>query len=290
MDNRAGTWNNVGMNGRDLADFLRHRREALQPDEAGLPSGAGRRRTPGLRREEVAWLAGISADYYERLEQARASSPSPQVLTSLGQALGLSETERLHLARLAGQAPAAFGGPDKEVPEGVLRLLERLGATPACVLDARYDIVAWNAAASALFTDFSLLPPRQRNVLRMSIGAGAATCATPAGYDDGFVRQAAADLREAAARYPSDPELHELIEDLSAHSPAFAASWSRHDVRAAPAPRKRIRHDELGVLDLDCQTLHVPGHDQRVVVYTAEPGSSDEGKLHRLEVGCLDRV
>ena len=278
------------VNHRDLADFLRHRREALRPDEAGIPSGSGHRRTPGLRREEVAWLAGISANYYERLEQARAASPSSQVLTSLGRALRLSETERLHLARLAGQAPTALFGPDEEVPDGVLRLLDRLGSTPVCVLDARYDIVAWNAAAAALFTDFSLLPPGQRNVLRMSMGLDDATCASPAGEEHEPVRQAVASLRESAARYPSDPELHRLIDDLAAHSPAFAADWARHDVRATTTLRKRVEHAELGAIDLDCQTLHVPGHDQRVVLYTAEPGSPDEDKLDRLEAGLLERV
>lgn len=290
MDKRAVACNYHGMNPRDLGDFLRHRRETLRPDEAGLPSGTGHRRTPGLRREEVAWLSGISTNYYERLEQARAARPSPQVLTSLGRALGLSETERAHLARLAGQAPTALVGPDEEVPDGVLRLLERLGTVPAYVLDARYDIVAWNAMAAALITDFSLLPSSQRNVLRMSITYGDTLCGTRVGDEHEPIRQAAADLREAAARYPSDPELHRLIEDLAAHDPAFAATWARHDVRARPTLRKRINHAELGVLELDCQTLHVPGHDQRVVLYTAEAGSPSRDKLDQIEFAVFDRV
>ncbi len=290
MDKRAATCNHHDMDPRDLGDFLRHRRENLRPDEAGIPSGTGHRRTPGLRREEVAWLAGISANYYERLEQGRAARPSPQVLTSLGRALGLSETERAHLSRLAGQAPTALIGPDKEVPGGVLQLLERLGTVPAYVLDARYDIVAWNAMAAALITDFSLLPSGQRNVLRMSIADGDTLCGTRAGDEQEPVRQAAADLREAAARYPSDPELHRLIEDLAAHHPAFATTWARHDVRARPTLRKRINHAELGVLELDCQTLHVPGHDQRLVLYTAEAGSPSRDKLDQIELGLFDRV
>lgn len=290
VDKRFGPCDHLGMNHRDLADFLRHRREALRPDEAGIPFGTGHRRTPGLRREEVAWLAGISANYYERLEQARAARPSPQVLTSLGRALGLSETELTHLARLAGQAPTALVGPDKEVPGSVLRLLERLENVPAYVLDARYDVVAWNAMAAALITDFSLLPSGQRNVLRMSMTYGDTLCGTRVGDEQEPVRQAAADLREAAARYPSDPELHRLIEDLAAHDPVFAATWARHDVRARPTLRKRINHADLGVLDLDCQTLHVPGHDQRVVLYTAEAGSPSQDKLSQIELGVFDRV
>ncbi len=278
------------MNRRDLADFLRSRRETLRPEEAGIPTGTGRRRTPGLRREEVAWLAGISANYYERLEQARAARPSPQVLTSLGRALRLSETERLHLSRLAGQAPTAFGAPDGEVPGGVLMLLARLGSVPAYVLDARYDIVAWNAVAAALFPDLPLLPPERRNVLRMWMDPDESVCGSPAGEDRGPIRQAAADLREAAARYPSDPDLHRLIDDLNAHDPDFAAGWSRHNIRPTTALRKRIQHAELGVLDLDCQTLHVPGHDQRIVLYTAQSGSLDEDKLGRIEAGLFDRA
>ena len=278
------------MNPCELADFLRHRREDLRPEEAGLPSGTGHRRTPGLRREEVAWLAGISTNYYERLEQARAPRPSPQVLTSLGRALRLSETERLHLARLAGQAPTALVGPDKEVSDGVLRLLKRLGSVPAYVLDARYDIVAWNAMAAALFGDFSLLPSGQRNVLRMSMDPGYATCGTPVGEEHEPISQVAADLREAAARYPSDPELHQLIDDLATHNPAFASSWARHDVRARPTLRKHVEHAEFGELELDGQTLQVPDHDQRVVFYTAQAGSLDEGKLRRIEAICLDQV
>ena len=290
MDNLVVAWDNQGMNSRDLGDFLRHRREDLRPEEAGLPSGIGHRRTPGLRREEVAWLAGISANYYERLEQARAPRPSPQVLTSLGRALRLSEQERLHLARLAGQAPTALVNPDKEVSDGVLRLLRRLGSVPAYVLDARYDIVAWNAMASALFGDFSLLPSGQRNVLRMSMDPDYATCGTPVGEENEPIRQVAADLREAAARYPSDPELHQLIDDLVTHDPAFASSWARHDVRARPTLHKRIYHAEFGELELDGQTLQVPGNDQRVVFYTAEPGSLHEDKLSRIEADCLARV
>ena len=279
------------MNQRDLADFLRHRREALSPGEAGLASGGRRRRTPGLRREEVAWLAGISADYYERLEQARASRPSPQVLTSLGRALGLSEAERLHLARLAGQAPTAFGGPDEEgVPEGVLLLLGRLGSLPAYVLDARYDIVAWNGMAEALFPDFPSLPPGRRNVLRMLMDPEDTACGTPVGEGQEPIRQAAADLREAAARYPSDPELHRLIDDLNVQDPDFAANWSRHDVRAPTTLRKLVEHAEHGTLDLDCQTLRVPGHDYRIVLYTAEPGSPDGDKLDRISASLFDGV
>lgn len=267
------------VNGAGLAEFLRQRREALAPDRAGVPPGPGRRRTPGLRREEVAWLAGISADYYERLEQARAQNPSPQVLSSLGRALQLSDEERLHVARLAGHAPTIVGASHGGVPDGVQLLLDRIGAVPAYVLDARYDVMAWNAPAARLFPDLVRLPPERRNVLRMWMHPGATACGAPAGTDREPVRQVAADLREAAARYPADQRLHELIEELAAHDPAFAEDWSRHDVRAATTLRKHVEHPSLGLLELDCQTLRIPGHDQRIVLYSAQPGSRDEAKL-----------
>ena len=175
------------------------------------------------------------------------------------------------------------------MPEGVLRLLERLGCTPAYVLDARYDIVAWNAAAE-VFPDIPVLPPGLRNVLRMWMSPGDTVCGTPAGEERESIRQVAADLREAAVRYPSGPELHQLIEDLSEYDPDFASGWSRHDVRVAQTLRKRVEHSELGTIGLDCETLRIPSHDQWIMLYTAEPGSPDEDKLARIEAAHLDRV
>lgn len=269
-----------------MADFLRRRREALRPDQmpatAIHPPGRRARRTPGLRREEIAALAGVSTSYYERLEQARAPHPSPQVLAALGTALCLTAAEREHLARLAGQAPPGTDADRAPVPADAHRLLDRLGPVPAYLADERQDIVAWNGAAAALITDFGLLPAEERNTVRLSIRLGGTLCTAPAGAEGEFARQSAAQLRTATARYPANRVLGELVNEFAAHSPDFAAGWRNHDVRPIPALRKHMRHPQLGDLDLDCQTLLLPGTDLRLVMYTAEPGSSSAAALTRL--------
>ena len=274
------------MDKRELGGFLRARRETLRPADVGLPEPAGgrARRTPGLRREEVADLAGVSVNYYERLEQARAPRPSPQVIDAIGRALALSEVERTHLSRLAGHAPPARSGPAEQVPPGVLALLDRLGPVAAYVCDARHDILAWNDLAAALITDFGALPPAERNVLRLAMRLGATVCSAPQEATGGFEAQVAAQSREALTRRPHDSALRRLVGDFAERAPGFAAQWSRHDVRSRATLRKRIDHGELGVLVLDCQTLAVPGADLRVVMFSAEPGTPDHDKLTRLQL------
>ncbi|MER7013202.1 helix-turn-helix transcriptional regulator [Saccharopolyspora sp. NPDC000359] len=259
------------MNKVELAQFLRHRREARRPAEVGLRV-SGRRRTPGLRREEVAWLAGVSTNYYERLEQARAPRPSTQVLAALGRALRLTEAEGEHLARLAGQAPPVR---DEPVPDGVLRLLDRLGPVPAYVVDERYDVVAWNALAVNLIADFAAMPPEDRNVLRMSMRG--AHCSSPG---EEFARQAAADLRRAVARHPGDRQLAALTSEYADFDAGFAASWTDHEVQPRPTLRKYIDHPHLGRLDLEAQVLESPTSRHRLVFLTAEPGTPTHEALH----------
>ncbi|MGW1506716.1 helix-turn-helix transcriptional regulator [Streptomyces mirabilis] len=274
------------MSRAELADFLRRRREALRPDQmpatAVHPPGRRARRTPGLRREEVAALAGVSTSYYERLEQARAPHPSPQVLAALAGALRLTAAERDYLARLAGQAPRGIDADGPPVSADIRQLLDRLGPIPAYLADERQDIVAWNSAAAALITDFGLLSAEERNTVRLSIRLGGTLCRAPAGAEAEFARQSAAQLRAASARYPADRVLGESVNEFAAHSPDFAASWRNHDVRPIPTLRKRLRHPKLGELDLDCQTLLLPGTDVRLVIYTAEPGSPSAAALDRL--------
>ncbi|MBV2364466.1 helix-turn-helix transcriptional regulator [Streptomonospora nanhaiensis] len=274
------------MDKRELAAFLRARREAVRPADAGLPPHAGgrARRTPGLRREEVADLAGISVSYYERLEQARAPRPSPQVIDAIGRALRLSEVERAHLSRLAGHAPPARPGPAEQVPPGVLALLDRLGPVAAYVCDARHDIVAWNGLAAALVTDFGALPPAERNVLRLAMRPDRAVCSAPPEEAGGFEAQAAALSREALSRRPHDRALRRLVDEFAEWAPAFAERWRHHDVRPHATLRKRIHHGELGVLDLDCQTLAVPGTGLRVVLLSAGPGTPAHDRLARLQL------
>lgn len=270
------------MNKHELADFLRGRRAALQPADVGIPERAGRpRRTPGLRREDVAWIAGVSINYYERLEQARGPRPSPQVLAALGDALRLSAPERAHLAVLAGHAPTASAGLPDVVPQGIAQLLDRMAPIAALVINAKHDILAWNAIAAELITDFAQLAAEDRNVLRLSLRGG--LCDSP--RPDEFATQAASDLRQVAARYPGDTEITRLINELTSGNADFAAGWRRHDVRAPKPMVKRVKHAEFGVLELDCQTLHIPGEEQRLVTYSAEPGTPAHEALERIWLG-----
>ncbi|MEV5750214.1 helix-turn-helix transcriptional regulator [Actinoallomurus sp. NPDC052308] len=268
-----------------LAEFLRRRREALSPDRVPAAAvhlpGQRARRTPGLRREEVAALAHVSVSYYERLEQARAPRPSPEVLAALGTALQLTAPEREHLARLAGYVPPDADTPRRQVPADALRLLDRLGPIPAYLVDERQDIVAWNGASAALITDFGLLPEEERNTVRLSIRLGATFCSAPADTEGAFARQMASQLRTAGIRHPADRILGELVNEYAAQSPAFAAGWRDHDVRPVPVLRKILRHPELGELELDRHTLLVPGTDLQLVMYTAEPGSPSAVALAR---------
>ena len=198
------------MDRAQLAEFLRIRRERLRPDDVGLPAGL-RRRTPGLRREEVAGLATMSTDYYTRLEQGRGPRPSRPVLTGLARALRLSDDERAHLFRLAGEQPGPPPGPPTDVRTGVLRMLARLDV-PGLVLDAKYDVLAWNPLAAALIADFSGLPPRERNLLRLRFLSGSRQQERFGEQQTvEFAREVVADLRAATGRYPDDPALAALV-------------------------------------------------------------------------------
>lgn len=272
---------------QELADFLRRRREDLRPEDAPaavtLSSGPRARRTPGLRREEVAALAQVSVSYYERLERARAPRPSPQVLSALAKALRLADAERDHLARLAGQVlPSGDDGAPEHASEEARELLGRLDGIPAYVVNDRQDIVAWNAAAAALITDFSGLTPGERNVTRISARFRDTLCAGVPGAESTFSRQTAAQLRAAAARYPTDSVLAELVNEFAAHDPEFASSWRDHAVRPVPSVRKRLRHPTAGELEVDRNTLGLPGSGLSLVMYTAEAGSPDAAALRSL--------
>ncbi|WP_329474486.1 helix-turn-helix transcriptional regulator [Kribbella sp. NBC_01484] len=265
-----------------LAEFLRLRREALQPADVGLPAGL-RRRTPGLRREEVASLATMSTDYYTRLEQGRGPRPSRAVLTGLARALRLSDDERDHLFRLGGEQPGPPPGPPADVRTGVLRMLARLDV-PGLVLDAKYDVLAWNPLAAALITDFSALPPRDRNLLRLRFLTDRQTRLFGEDATREFAREAAADLRAATSTYPDDPAIARLVTDLLDGSAEFAAIWARHEVGRQQTLCQTILHPEVGRIDVICEVLVIPERDQRVVLYTADPGSPSDQALRLLEV------
>lgn len=279
------------MDTRELAAFLRSRRERIAPADVGLPSGP-RRRTPGLRREEVAQLAHISPEYYTRLEQNRAPHPSREVLAGLSRALRLSDPERRHLHQLAGSPPEPPPGPSREVRESVLRLLRRLPQAAAFVLSATYEVIAWNDLAAALMEDFSALPRRDRNLVRRAFLGPHPGGQRLHGLSDAdeFARIAAQQLRAAAARYPRDPEIAELVGELRSGSEEFVRLWDSHDVTTAPMLRKTLQHHLVGPVTLNCDVLDIADLDQQVVIYTAEPGSPEEEALRLLSVVGTQRM
>ncbi|TDC47492.1 XRE family transcriptional regulator [Jiangella ureilytica] len=269
------------MDRTELAAFLRSRRARVRPADVGLPPGRNRR-TPGLRREEVARLTGISVDYYIRLEQARGPHPSDQVVEALARALRLSPDERAHLYHLTGSAPRPSAGPRRDVPPGILHLLERLDDSPAVVIDATYDVLAWNPMWAALMgADPAGLPREQLNSLRGFFSPQAAAFAAEHRQ---FAREAVADLRAAAARYPEYAELRLLLDDLAAGSALFRELWAQHDVDVRRSTTKRIVHPVVGAMDLDCESLLIPDRDQRLVLYTAAPGTPSHQALQLLKV------
>jgi transcriptional regulator with XRE-family HTH domain len=271
------------MDRKQLAEFLRDRRARVRPADVGLAAGT-RRRTPGLRREEVAQLAGISVDYYTRLEQSRGPRPSRQVLTALGRALRLADDERHHLFHLAGEVPGPPAGPSPDVPVGILHLLDRLDDAAAFVIDAKYDVLAWNPLSLALLGDFSRFPPAERNLVwQLFCGEGPARLYTEMEVD-GFADQCVADLRAAAARYPADPGIQDLIARLRTHSPDFVRRWDKHRVCVRRSGTKQLRHPVVGELELEYEILEIPDRGQRLIIYTAAPGSRSVEGLQLLSV------
>ncbi|MFG3335239.1 helix-turn-helix transcriptional regulator [Streptomyces tendae] len=273
------------MDKKELGAFLRSRRERLRPEDVGLPWGP-RRRTPGLRREEVAVLAHISTEYYVRLEQGRAPRPSGEVLAGIAGALRLTDAEFRHLHILAGTAPSRTGAHRRDVRPSVLALIERLPLTAAFVVSAAYDVLAWNSLAATLIEDFTELAPRDRNLARWAFlgitPTGARLQATSRGAD--FRLHVAMGLRSALARYPSDPAMRELVDELYGASPEFTRLWERHDVQVAPSLTNTFRHPVVGEVTVDCDSLTLDDRDQHLVLYSAPAGSPDAEALALLDV------
>ena len=264
----------------EFGGTLRRWRDRVAPDAVGVPVG-GRRRASGLRREELAALAGISVDYLTRLEQGRASSPSEQVVEALVRALRLSDAEREHLFGLAGLAVPGSGMVSTRIAPGVQRLLDRLAHTPVCVHDAGWNLLVANAPYDALMGETSAWRGIERNgVWRNLVGPGTRavhTAAERAKFEEGLV----ASLRQSAGRYPTDRRLRKLISELHAASPRFVELWQTAELPESreQSRHKIIDHPEVGRITLDCDVLIVAGDDLRITVYTAEPGSADAEKL-----------
>ncbi|MER7442904.1 helix-turn-helix transcriptional regulator [Micromonospora avicenniae] len=268
------------MDKQELGAFLRSRRERLRPQDVGLPSGP-RRRTPGLRREEVAVLAHISTEYYVRLEQGRAPRPSGEVLAGIGDALRLTDAESEHLHVLAGTAPSRTGRYRRDVRPSILALLDRLPQTAAFVTSAAFDVLAWNALAAALMEDFAELAPQDRNLARRAFLGPPTADAALYGVSDTaeFRHHVVMRLRSTLARYPSDPAVAELVAELCDASPEFAQLWQRRDVQATAMLTKTFRHPVVGEITVNCDALTLTDRDQHLVLYSAPPGSRDAEAL-----------
>lgn len=271
------------MDRTELADFLRHCRTRLAPADVGLARGA-RRRTPGLRREEVAQLADMSTDHYTRLEQARGSRPSRQMLAAVARALRLTRDEQDHLFHLAGEEPSRDRPPTEHVRPGLLLVLDRLTDTPAQVVSDRGDVLARNAMAGALHGDASARSWEDRNIVWRFFTDPSARALFPAEDHDRAARATVADLRATFARRPDDARLAVLVRRLRARSEEFSALWDVHDVAVRRSDTKRFLHPVVGLLELDCEVLLSPEHDQRLIVYTARPGSESYERLELLRV------
>ena len=259
---------------------VRRWRDRAAPQAAGVPAG-GRRRAAGLRREELAGLAGISVDYLTRLEQGRATSPSSQVVEALARALRLSDAERELLFRLAGQAAPGRDIVPARITPSVQRLLDRLSHTPVAVHDAACNLIVANQPYDALMGQTTSWRGIERNgVWRNLVGPGSRTVHTPE-EQARFESLLVADLRMTAARYPADRELRRLIAELTSHSPRFAELWESGEI-GSPQDQSRhkiIDHPDVGLIALDCDALIVAGDDLRITVYTAEPGTQDAERL-----------
>ena len=270
----------------DLKEFLRSRQARLRPEEFGLGGTAGTRRVPGLRREELAALAGVSVDYYVRLEQGRNLNPSEPVLDAIARALRLDDTERAHLFDLARPAPRrrAPARHPQRVDAATYQLLETLdeATAPALIVGRRMDVLAINRTARALLSDFNALPARQRNYARFifldenarDLHAEWAVIAA----------ETVATLRVDAGRHPDDPDLAALVGELSMRSEDFRRWWADHQVLARTTGTKRFRHPIVGDLTITYQALAMPGDaEQTMFVYTAPAGSPDQNALRLLQ-------
>ncbi len=268
----------------ELSEFLRTRRAKLQPGDVGLPEFGRHRRVPGLRREELAQLAGVSVAYYTRLEQGNGRNVSAEVLDAIARALRLTDAESAHLTHLAKPArhkkkrrPARV----QRVRKGLLYLLDSMDGIPAYVTGARSDVLAWNAMAAAVFGDWGALPPAERNWARLVF-------LSPA-YRDLFVNwdSKASDmvsyLRLYAGCHPDDPELSALVGELSVKSDEFRRLWATHNVKEKGHGVKLLRHPLVGELTLSYETLNLPDdEEQHLVTYHAEPGSESAQSLRLL--------
>jgi transcriptional regulator with XRE-family HTH domain len=273
----------------ELGAFLRTRRDRIRPEEVGLVAGL-RRRVPGLRRDEVAQLAGVSVDYYNELERGAGSQPSEQMLAALARALRLTRDERDYLFHLA-ERPVPQSGTAVHIPPGMLDLLSRLPSTPAQVITDLHEPLVQNPLAIALLGDQSGLRGRRASFIHRWFLEERARGIYPAEDHAHQSRSLVADLRAAAAaRGPRDTEAGPLIEELLEGSEEFAALWARHDVAVRRQDRKRIIHPELGTIEVNCLNLVSEDGRQRLLWFTPALGTDSAGLLDLLAVVGTQRI
>ncbi len=272
----------------ELGRFLHARRTQTSPEQVGLTVGPGLRRTPGLRREEVATLAGMSIDYYVRLERGKETRPSPSVLDALARALRLDEAEHQHLRELATRAaryaPEPPPPPSRTVRPHLKLVLETLRPSPAYIISRSMDLLAWNSGGIALYAGLDDWPANQRNLARYIF---LHPTARELFQDDWEyqVRGCVARLRAQAGIDPDAPDLTGLVGELLLKSPEFAKLWERYDVVGRKKAQKTFHHPQVGTLTLSGQSMHIedtPG--QRLGVYTAEPGTADHDAMLLLDL------
>jgi transcriptional regulator with XRE-family HTH domain len=265
---------------KELGDFLRARRTELSPSAVGLSGTGSRRRVDGLRREEVAVLASISTDFYTRIEQGRRLA-SAEVLDTIARVLRLGDDERAYMFELCGKEVRPFRHPPQRVQPQLRRLLDDLATTPAVILGRRTDILAWNPMAAALFTDFALLRPEDRIFVRLVFCDPGVRALYPRW--EHAARNGVAQLRMEAAKYPDDPELADLVRELSDRDQDFHRWWTAHHVAARGAGTNAVRHPVAGDLTLDWSSLTCNADpDQQLFSWTAEPGSPSDEALRAL--------
>lgn len=265
-----------------LADFLRRRREALQPDDVGLVKGP-RRRTIGLRREEVAALSSMSPDYYSRLEQQRGPQPSPQMVAAIARGMRLSQDERDHLFRLAGHTAPTRARRSDHVSPALMRVLDRLD-TPAQVMSDLGETLVQNPMAVALLGDQTRFKGPARSAVYRWFTDPSERQIYPEVDRDRHGRAYVAGLRRTVAQAQDDGQASALVDDLRRASTEFTAQWNKHDVAVHIADRKRLVNARVGLLELHCQTLIEPNDSQVLLVFTATPGTEDQDKLQLLSV------
>ena len=268
-----------------LGDALRAWRDRVSPAAVGLPARLNRR-VPGLRREELAALAGLSVDYLVRLEQGRATNPSISVIDALARALRLGIEERDVLYRSAGVSPPPPGRIPRHVPPGIQRMVDHLVSTPVAVFTASWDLLQWNDMWAALFGDPSDRTDRNRNVVWRHFTGNGPDIVRPDIETTAFEQGLVADLRAANGSYPDDAELTELIDDLRAISDTFAAYWDRFEMAPRIRTTKTILHPTVGAITVDCEilTAAATGSDLRVMVYTVDPDTPDADLLELIHV------